>query len=131
MFEFLTITSLAFSCDPSLGFCVRVSAGEKISNIAVVGVQSTAVCLKNEGTTDQFLRLSPNSQGWRVELGPDIRRCQDAPVLRPQRRDITASRNHQNYFQIGGTLFLVLNSHLNPSKIIQNHPTIAIATTET
>jgi hypothetical protein len=80
LFEFLTIASLAFGCDSSLGFCVRVPAGGKISNIAVVGVQSTDVCLKNEGRNQQFLRLLPHSQGWRVELGPDIRGCQDTPV---------------------------------------------------
>ena len=104
MFEFLTVASLAFSCDPSLGFCVRVPAGEKISNIAVVGVQSTDVCLKNEGRNEQFLRLLPNSQGWRVELGPDIRRCQDTPISRPKLHDITASHNQPNYFQIRSAL---------------------------
>ena len=80
MFEFLTIASLAFGCDPSIGFCVRVPAGGRISNIAVIGVQSTEVCLKNETGNQQFLRLVQNSQGWRVETSPGIRECQETPT---------------------------------------------------
>jgi hypothetical protein len=80
LFEFLTIAALASGCDPSIGFCVRVPAGGKISNIVVVGVQSTDVCLKNEAGHQQFLRLLPNPQGWRVEIGPGIRECQNTPT---------------------------------------------------
>jgi len=69
LFEFLTIASLALSCDSSDGFCVREPAGGNIRNIVVTGVRSTAVCLRNESTSEQFLRLLPNSKGWRVELG--------------------------------------------------------------
>ena len=80
MFEFLTIAALASGCDPSAGFCVRVPAGGKISNIVVTGVQSTDVCLRNEAGNQQFLRLSPNPGGWRVEIGPGIRECAAAPA---------------------------------------------------
>ena len=80
LFEFLTIASLALSCDASDGFCVRVPAGGNIRNIVVTGVRSTAVCLRNESTSEQFLRLLPNSKGWRVELGPDIRQCHNPLV---------------------------------------------------
>jgi hypothetical protein len=80
MFEFFTIAALAVGCDPSIGLCVRVPAGGKISNIVVVGVHSTDVCLKNETGDQQFLRLLPNSQDWRVEIGPGIRECRDTPT---------------------------------------------------
>jgi len=80
LFEFLTIASLALSCDASDGFCVRVPAGGNIRNIVVTGVRSTAVGLRNESTSEQFLRLLPNSKGWRVELGPDIRQCHNPLV---------------------------------------------------
>jgi hypothetical protein len=79
LFEFLTIASLAFGCDPSTGFCVRVPAGMRISNIGVVGVQSTGVCLKNDTASQQYLKLLPNLQGWRVEIAPGIRECQQIP----------------------------------------------------
>jgi hypothetical protein len=80
MFEFLTIASLAFSCDPSLGFCVELPAGGKIKDIVVIGVQSTHVCLLNEGRSEQFLRLVQNPQGWLVQHGPNIRSCSQTPA---------------------------------------------------
>jgi hypothetical protein len=80
MFEFLIVASLALSCNSSLGFCVQVPAGTKITHIGVTGVSSTEVCVSNEGTTLQFLRLSANSRGWLVEHGPSIRGCFEVPV---------------------------------------------------